>query len=226
MNQIQPLLNVKLNLFLDVFYVLSKVIDPYKNHIHNTLNHIRFTASLCRGAHGGRLDLLKFLLDELAYLHVPYSSVHNQVHKEIGSMCALMLQDAYLLDNLDTAVSDYLTKTKGLNPAYEPSTYRILFTLQPYSHVECYKYPFSPLHNAVLCGNVSTVRALMAPTGDLFHARYHLVTKYYDTLLHSACVSGNREMVEMMIQELAFNQHINAQNALRPYQLPQVVGLN
>ncbi len=122
----------------------------------------------------------------------------------------MQFQDACRVDHMDSAVSkNYLTKTRGFSLACEPSSYSIRLTsLEPFKHVQCFKHLYSPLHTAVLCGNVSTVRALMTPTGSLFHVRHHLITKH-GTLLHSACVSGSKEMVEMMIREFNFGCDIN-----------------
>ena len=165
----QLLSSIKLNLFLDAFHVISKLIDT--TIARKSLDYLKFLASCCRG--GGKLNVIKLLLDELAYSNC--SPVGGQISEQFRSIFALLLQDGYRQDNLDIAVSDYLTKTRGLSPAYEPSTYHIPATkLQPFIHVQCYESPYSPLHTAIFCGNVSAVRALMAPTGDLFHARHHL----------------------------------------------------
>lgn len=51
----------------------------------------------------------------------------------------------------------------------------------------------------------------MSLSGDLYHARNSVITKY-GTLLHSACASGSKEMVETMINKLQLDHTINAQN--------------
>ena len=206
---LQSLVNVKLNLFLDTFHVLSRVIDPRRG----LGERLECTVRLCNYAHRGNLNFFRFVFNELAQpCCLPLS---NQINEQFRWGYTSCLQRACRLDDLDSALcKDYLIKTIGLNPASEPSTYSIsLITLEPFKHSQCYKRLDSPLHTAVLCGNTNIVRDLMAPTGNLFHTRHHLITKH-GTLLHSACMSGSIEIVEMMIRELDFACDVNVQNSL------------
>lgn len=66
-NEKQLVSKMKLSLFLDVFYILSKVIGSAVGLSHKGITYIHFIASLCKGK--SNLGLLKFLLDELAYIH-------------------------------------------------------------------------------------------------------------------------------------------------------------
>ena len=201
-NQIRHLFMVKLNLFLDVFYVLCKVIDP-ELHYNKRDDDLESFASCCKG--GVKLDILKFFWDELT--NVSDSLVRVQTGEQVRSILASLLEDAYRLDNSD--IANYLTKRKGLSPAHEPSKYYLTCTVKPFDHSDCFRHSYSPLHTAVLCGNISTVKNLMAPTTDLYHLRNHLTTNH-GTLLHSACVCGSKDMVILMMQELECD--INAQN--------------
>jgi ankyrin repeat protein len=208
-SRLQCMANVKLNLFLDTFHSLSRVIDPTGRFVARSND----PALLHTYPHRGNLNFFKFVFEEIADSYC--SSLHSQIKECIRWGYTLQLQDACRLDDLDSAVSkNYLTKTKGFSLAIacEPSAFCIQLTsLEPFNHVQCYKHLDSPLHTAVLCGSISTVRALMIPTGNLFHVRHHLITKH-GSLLHSACVSGNKEMVEMMIQEFGFGCDVNIQN--------------
>ena len=197
----------KMNLFLDSFCVIHKIIHPLLCYFQ-TVNCFQLIISSCQGE--GKLDILKFLMDELDVQNELYFRVNVEWKEQKRLMYASLFQDAYRLDNLDTSISDYLTQTKGLSPAYEPSTYNYVITLvPPFNHSHCFQHPHSPLHTAVLSGNISALQTLLAPTTDLFHLRNHLTTEH-GTLLHSACVSGSKEMVRFMMQELKCD--INAQS--------------
>ena len=202
-SQVECLFKVKLNLFLDVFYVLQKIIDP-ELRLHNGADHFEFIASCCRG--GCKLDVLKVVLDEL--VNISHYTFHGQAKEQVRSIYASLLEAAYRLDNPD--IADYLIKRKGVSPAQEPSVncYQLIL-LQPFVHSHCFRHSYSPLYTAVQSGNISIVRRLTASTTDFYHLRNHLSTDH-GTLLHSACVSGSKEMVRIMIQELDCD--INAQN--------------
>ena len=202
--------SIKMNLFLDSFSALSRVIDPTGDFIMRSGD----PALLRTCTPGENLNFFKFVFEEL--VDPSYSPLHSQINEYVRRGLILLLQNACRLDDLDGAdsklIKNYLIKTKGFSLACEPSTYCIpLISLEPFNHMQCYKHLYSPLHTAVLCGNTSSVRALMKPTGTFFHVRHHLITKH-GTLLHSACVSGSKEMVEMMIQEFGFGCDVNVQN--------------
>jgi ankyrin repeat protein len=205
-NQLQCLIDVKPNFFLDTFRMLSKVIDPTGEFVAKS----NIAALLHTYTHRGNLNFFKFAFEELAD---PCSPLLSQIKEYIRWGHTMQFQDACKVDDLDNAIcKNYLTKTRGFSLACEPSTYSIQLTSpEPFNHVQCFKHLYSPLHTAVLCGNISTVQALMIPTGNLFHVRHYLITKH-GTLLHSACVSGSQEMVEMMIQEFNFGRDINVKN--------------
>ena len=214
LNKLYYSVNIKMNLFLDSFSALSRlvsVIDPTGDFIMRSEDP---AALLCTCAPGENLNFFKFVFEEL--VDPSYSLLHSQINEYVRWGLILLLQNACRLDDLDGAdsklIKNYLIKTKGFSLACEPSTYCIpLISLEPFNHMQCYKHLYSPLHTAVLCGNTGTVRALMKPTGTFFHVRHHLITKH-GTLLHSACVSGSKEMVEMMIREFGFGCDVNVQN--------------
>ena len=85
-NQVERLFKVKLNLFLDVFYVLRKIIDP-ELRLHHGADHFEFIASCCRGI--GEVGILRVVLDELA--NQSYFTVHGQAKEHVRSIYACLL---------------------------------------------------------------------------------------------------------------------------------------
>ena len=190
--------HMKINLYYDSFNMVTKLFSP-KFKFQYDWQYLQF-AALCCGDH---LDMLKLFLDELVKVSESSMSIHEK------SVCSTFLETAYRLDKTD--IISYLTKKKGLSPNQDPPFQLTQeYILQPCTHFNCVKQSYSALHAAVQSGNIAIVRKTIRSSSNFYHdATKHLTTDH-GTLLHSACVSGNLELVELVLRE--FQCDIDAQN--------------
>ena len=149
------------------------------------------------------LDALKFFLDELTIERYSYRDPMLK-HGWEKQVYASLLENAYKLNNFE--IIRYLTISKGISPVQ--TTSYILYndrhvTTSAHSITnDRHTIQVSPLHMAVRSGNTQIVRGLLSQG-------HHLYSNT-DTLLHSACISGKREMVEILIDSLNIEYCINA----------------
>ena len=190
--------NTKLNLFHDSLNMIGKIFESRVSLQNVDFKYVRFATLCC----GNNLNTLKLYQDELVNFTPMDSSQESLLNHSI-------LEAACRLDKTD--IVSYLTKTKGLCPNQEPPPeINEKTTLQPYSHSDCVEHTYSPLHAAMLSGNVALVRKIISMSADFYHEVISRLTTDHGTLLHLACVSGKLELVELVKQE--FQCDINAQN--------------
>ena len=199
------LFSTKENLFLDALGILNKLVNPDELDNPDGVrchDDVEFVASCC----SSNVDLVRLFLDEL----IEYNTNTWQLKGRLRSVCSSFLEDAVKFDKPD--IVGYLTQHKGICPDHEPSRpwyFNKLRTLEAFVH-DCILHSNSPLHAAVRCGNVNTVREMVAQRPDFYHDVTHHLTSGRGTILHSACVSGKLEMVKMVVEELKCD--VSAQN--------------
>ena len=217
----ENILQLKLNLYKDALNVLCKMIGGectgrmQKHSLFNDPLHL-----MCKAAYEacccGDLSTLKFYLEEV-HVSMPCSKDsfgHNTDINEERSLYSSLLRAAYRLGNLH--IAHYITAVKGFDPLQNAvsSHYRkrILESSDEFDavtseslrslggfYVSTYE---SSLHTAIRSGNMQAIK-------DMISQGIHC-TNEYDTLLHSACISGKLEMVEVIFNK--FNCLINTCN--------------
>ena len=207
----------KLNQFNDTLNILCKTVDCFlsasEQHQLNCWAHV--DTSLYEACCAGNLDILKFFLDELTMTHrrtFDPPMIIKSKEKHERWVYTSLLEVAYRLNNLE--IAQYLTKTKGFSPVQTfPKSSHVTglkdFSVEHLVHHRSQHYvdTCSPFHMAVRSGNIQAVRGLISHD---FHYVRHLSVSNHNTLLHSACVSGKKEMVEVLMNK--FKCDINVQN--------------
>ena len=187
--------DIKLNLFHDSLRVIDKIVDP-KNDLNKSSAYFYFIGAHCCN----NLELLKFFCDELMKCISPNTTV--TCLKNTLSLVDSFLNSAYRLDN--AGIVSYLTRRWGISSLREcPIPFDSTVNIQPFDH-KC-SFSSTLLYTAIQSGSVSVVREIITQSGSFYRN-----VASHGSFLHSACVSGRVEMVELILQELDLK--INAQN--------------
>ena len=192
---------LKHGLYKDKFVIVCKAIDceklPRKHD--NSMLHTLFEACC--------LDTLKFFLDEYTFENGSCSDPLLKSGIREKQVYNSLFEVACRLGDFN--IVHYLTTTKGIGPVqiishnhhfdeveHSVNTWTIRLPLANQVHI-------SPLHMAVRSGDTRTMR-------ELISQGHHLYYSDTDTLLHSACISGKKEVIEILIDNLNIDQCINA----------------
>lgn len=210
-------LNIKLNLFKDPLNALCRRVQCFKQERgwqHPLYPYSIEGTSLYEACCAGNLDTMKFFIEELkmaTYSHFDLS-LQSRNNKE-KSVYSSLLETACRLNNLE--IAKYLSRTKGFSPVQNTSMsgYVTYFKVNadPCFSLEGSRNPnldtCSSLHVAIRSGNIEFVKEIVSEN------LHHILASDHDTLLHSACISGKKEMVAMLLDKLECN--INAHNSNR-----------
>ena len=210
--------HMKLNLYSDVLNILCKTVDcdiSNRGKQHVFVDHPE-TTSLYEACCAGSLATMKFFLEELKIAYTPFSDFFLESKEQCErSVYTSLLEVAYRLNNLE--IAQYLMKTKGFGPVQTISGYpqcRIKFSNLGYNYeLDCSLGTCSPLHMALQSGNIQAVRGLISQDSHLVR---HLLVGNHDTLLHSACVSGKKEMVELLVDNFKCDVNVCNDNGDTP----------
>ena len=200
--------SLKLSLFKDQFAMICKTVDCYVckvGMLHSIHSSWSIHTDLYEACCAGNLDAVKFFLDELKiHEHHFYSGTSLKFKGQEKQVYASLLEVAYRLNNYE--IVQYLTTSKGIGPVQITSNIQYrnvdIDTTHKYGRYDHHLDTCSPVHMAVRSGNMQAVKELVSQGHNLYGDT--------DTLLHSACVSGKREMVSLLIDK--FGCRINTYN--------------
>ena len=210
------ILHLKPILFSDAYYVVCKHlgIAPFKERQDFPNVPVHAFISAC---HTGNLEMARLALDELANGMFIYNEFlhHN---------ASFLSQEAYRLGH-DSLVN-YLIINKGqsiLSPSgcitlghYKTSEIKLNFkaktnmkSKRAENHSVSNLYSETIIHSIMHCGNFTIVKQLL-----LAH-QYNdqsLINENGNTLLHSACISGRLDIVQVLVEDM--NYDINRKNKM------------
>ena len=193
------MLTLKCGLYNDQFVVVCKAVNCEREHSHNWLYYTSLFEMYC-------LDALKFFLDEYTFISDSHSDLLLKPGITDKEGYTSLLEIAYRLGNSE--VAQYLTTSKGIGPVQiiSNNNYYDRNDIHFTAGNNAVRFPLvthvSPLHMAIRSGDIQTVK-------ELFSQGHHLYSDT-DTLLHSACVSGKKEIIEVLINKLDIDQCMNA----------------
>lgn len=197
------MLPLKHSLYEDKFVIVCKAsickVLPRKHLIYADSLHASLFEICC-------LDALKFFIDECTLGSDSYCDLALKYEVREKQIYTSLLEGAYRLS--DFKIFQYLTTSQGIGSVQTISESQHFDDIKHSIATEhnSVKFPLanqvSPLHMAVRSGDTQTVRELISQGHHLYGDT--------DTLLHSACISGRKEMIELLIHNLKVDQCINA----------------
>jgi ankyrin repeat protein len=198
---------LKPSLFRDKLNIICRTIKCQNGPKH-TYWWLDMQPFLYEASCGGSLDTLKFTLEELKIQEHLRSGPRLKSNEQAKQGYTSLLEIACRLNNVE--IVQYLTASKGIGPIQTliPITTKIINTDIDVNTMlyqsACYSNNLdtcSPLYVAARSGNIEYVKRFLAYQHH-FHDTH--------TLLHSACVSGKKEMVKLLIDKCGCTNAGNA----------------
>lgn len=200
----QDVFSLKYSLYKDKLAIVCKAVSCQQGTKHTIYGWPKIEVYLYEACCGGNLDTVTFLLDELTIEKHSFSGPTLKSKGREKQVYVSLLEIACRLNKCD--IADYLTTSKGIGPVQAQSSIHYNDTYVHTADTLCNLSTFrnidtcSPLHMAVRSGNIEIVKG--------FTVYQHHLYGDTDTLLHSACVSGKKDMVKLVIDKFACSTNV------------------